>query len=84
VTTTPSIVDQAALERLANGEDTFIRSLLPSNAILEEHQMTVPVRNAGELRNFFRAIYRMNVSPTDAQTQTERVNMAFENPEVAQ
>lgn len=78
VTTTPSIVDQAALERLANGEDTFIRSLLPSNAILGEHQMTVPVRNAGELRNFFRAIYRMNVSPTDAQTQTERVNMAFE------
>jgi hypothetical protein len=44
VTTTPPIVDQAALERLARGEDDFIRSLLPSNAILEERQMTVPLR----------------------------------------
>lgn len=78
VTTMPPIVDEAALKRLADGQEGFIRQLLPSNTILEEHQMTVPLRKASDIRNFFRAVYRMNMVSTDQETQKKRVSMAFE------
>lgn len=79
VTTMPPIVDEGALKRLSEGKEEAIRNLLPSNTIFEDNMMTVPLRKASDIQNFFRAVYRMNMnSDVTAEVQKQRVSMAFE------
>jgi len=77
VTTMSPIVDSDALKRLADGNSPGIRELLPLNAIIEHHQMTIPIRNCYDMKNFFRAMYRMNSTTRRTQDQRDQVSFAL-------
>jgi hemimethylated DNA binding protein len=83
VTTMPPIVDQDAMRLLHEGKDENheIRNLLPSSSMFEHNMMTVPLRKASDIKNFFRAVYRMNASNAadlSDEVRKQRVSMAFE------
>lgn len=58
------------------------RWMFPANSILEANQITCPIRNSADARNFFRAIFRLNRAPNTTANSEEvhkqRITLAFE------
>lgn len=73
--TAPQMIDANSLESLSEEE----KSKFPANSIIETGQVTCPIHNSADARNFFRAIFRLNREQAkDADIQKQRITLAFE------
>jgi hypothetical protein len=80
VTLSPPQVDEQALQKLAAAEvqkDDQVLRLLPTNSKIQPHQITIPIYRASDVRNFFRAIFRLNAAQTTVEIGKERVSWAL-------
>ena len=71
----PPQIDENVLKGLTETD----KSKFPSNSIIEGNQITCPIHNSSDAKDFFRAIFRLNRTPaTDAEVQKQRISLAFE------
>lgn len=68
-------IDVERLQLLTEEE----KAKFPPNSILQSNQITCPIHNSKDARDFFRAVFRLNKAVTnDATIQKQRVSLAFE------
>jgi heat shock protein HspQ len=72
----PPQIDSGSLKSLlVSTGDNKIRQLLPSNSIIKETELTVPIYSSQTVKLFFKAIFRMNSTSTETK---EQISLAFE------
>jgi hypothetical protein len=76
----PPQVDKKSLYLMAIGdkESRVKASLFPERTIVEENQLTIPIRNSSDVRKFFRGVFRLNAVSTNPDKQKQRISLAFE------
>ncbi|KAG7353510.1 hemimethylated DNA binding domain yccV-containing protein [Nitzschia inconspicua] len=55
---------------------------LPPNILIKETELTVPIANSSDAKQFLRAIFRMNAYPPDDETTTKTTGSVFLNDTV--
>jgi len=82
VTLKPPHIEEESLQKLALQSDAdmeHVSHLLPPKSKVEAHQMTVPILNAEDAENLFRAVFRMNnQNEASPQVFKQRISTAFE------
>ena len=78
-------IDAEALMILKNdNDDDSIQQLLPSTAMIHNHddgttlQLTCPIQNSTDVRDLFRAMFRLHSKSTTKDDQKQRITTAFE------
>jgi hypothetical protein len=76
----PPQIDETSLRLMATHDNNsrLDASIFPEGTIVKENQITVPIRNASDVKNFFRGVFRLNSAPANPDKQKQRVSLAFE------
>jgi Hemimethylated DNA-binding protein YccV like len=71
------IIEKSSLQRLYSGEETGIKRILPLNSIVKEDGIFVSFETISEIRDFWRAAFRMNKHSRDEDVHRVRISAAF-------
>jgi hypothetical protein len=76
----PPQIDQTSLRLMATNDNNsrVDASIFPEGTIVKENQLTIPIRNASDVKNFFRGVFRLNSAPANPDKQKQRISLAFE------
>lgn len=76
----PPQIDKSSLLLMATDDKSagVDASFFPNGTIVEENLLSIPIRNAADVKKFFRGVFRLNSNPANPDTQKQRISLAFE------
>jgi hypothetical protein len=76
----PPQIDEKTLRALADGSDSLKvkLSMFPPKTLVDSKKLACPIKNAADVKAFFRSIFRLNATESNVDMQKQRISLAFE------
>jgi hemimethylated DNA binding protein len=71
------VIEESSLQRLYHGDEMELQKLLPVNSIVRNDRIFVSFESISEIRDFWRAIFRMNILPREGDVYRVRISAAL-------